>query len=480
MINSARLSSSKIVFLSSATNLVVVSLQAIVLTPLYLRNLGTTQYGAWLGAGDFLLWMQAMDFGISNFATQKMSAAYGKGDKVELISWFSSTVLILTSISALVVLIGWYFSSSVFNTFGLPQQQTLMLTNAFRIAVVGVGFTIFNYAFVGLSRSIQDPWIINIFNIFGSVLGFAVSYWALKHGLGVISIGYGIISRSLTSLIGSLVFILFQRKIFKDIGIIPKLSHIKESIYIAPLSAVGSIGYSVGNQSENAVISYFVSPDLAAAYNTMKKFGDMGKALLDTLSYASFAPFASEYANIGKDSKNSYVKILYNHSLLGIIMCAGLIIFNKDILKFWLNNNIYLGHWINALLAIQVFAVTRSYLLNSMNRAIDDPRVPYLILMIEALAKIGLYVIFIKRFGIFIIPLVSIGVSLLSAWILSIKNSRRLLVQDSQIMVVITLLICLGISRYTFQATNWFVVVLFFLLICISYLWYIKGSNKHV
>lgn len=401
-------------FLASAANILVVSLQALILTPLYLRTFGLNSYGAWLGTGDLLLWLQAMDFGISNFAIQKMSTAHGRDDFQDLMSWFSSTLLMLTFLGFLAAVIAWASSAFIFQPFNLSAEAAAQLISAFRIAGVSLGLTLVNFAFAGFARAMQDPWWINGFTLLGSVTGFAVSYFSLRAGAGVHAIAYGMLARSSVILLGGLAFVSVSWQQFQAVSKQPQLNYLRESLTIAPYSMLGSLGYAASNQSENAVLSYIVSPELAATYNTMKKFGDMGRSLLETLTYATFAPYASEYAEDPRAAAGTYSRILQTHAVLAILLCIFLLFFNRPLLDWWVGHEIYLGHTVNALLALQIYSVTRAYLLNSLDRAMRPPQFAYLFLIGEAVMKLLLLLGMVRFAGVIAVPATASLVALLS------------------------------------------------------------------
>src|SRR2546425_8841364 len=94
----------------NSLNVLVVSVQALLLIPLYLAAVGPRLYGAWLASGEILTWMQAMDLGIPNLMIQRIAAAHGGGDRRVAGEWFASGLLVLGLIGAVIAVLGAVFS----------------------------------------------------------------------------------------------------------------------------------------------------------------------------------------------------------------------------------------------------------------------------------------------------------------------------------------------------------------------------------
>ena len=62
----------------------IASIQSVILIPLHIAHIGPRLYGAWLGSGDILVWMQAFDFGLPNLMIQRIGEAHGRGDAAQV------------------------------------------------------------------------------------------------------------------------------------------------------------------------------------------------------------------------------------------------------------------------------------------------------------------------------------------------------------------------------------------------------------
>src|SRR3989339_378218 len=55
-------------------------ISGVILVPLYLKFISIGLYGAWLATGNVLMWLTALDPGLSTVIQQRVGAAYGNKD----------------------------------------------------------------------------------------------------------------------------------------------------------------------------------------------------------------------------------------------------------------------------------------------------------------------------------------------------------------------------------------------------------------
>src|ERR1700687_510821 len=143
-------------FGGNSANVAIVSLQAVLLIPLYLAAVGPKLAGAWLASGEILVWMQAMDLGIPNLMIQRIAAAHGRGDRRDGARWFASGLLVLGLVSAVIALAGVLISLSLPSLLGVVGPEAEVLRGCFQLGTVASCATIFGNGFVGLSRAVQN------------------------------------------------------------------------------------------------------------------------------------------------------------------------------------------------------------------------------------------------------------------------------------------------------------------------------------
>ncbi|UBV42717.1 hypothetical protein LAJ19_00290 [Deinococcus taeanensis] len=439
---------SRITFLGTLLNFGILTVQLLFLTPLLIRTVGIKVNGAWVGSSDLLLWLQAFDFGLTNYAIQKMSAAYAQRDIKDLSHWFSSTLIILLTLAVGIVVAGPLVAHLIYHPFRLSPMAEQDLKSAFTWGLWAVALTIGSYAFTGLARALQAPLMTMVSVVFGSILGIVISWWFLTHGGGVRSVAYGMFVRALVAFAGGAVaFAIFCRQQQVFVGI-PSKRHLREGLAIMPYSGLGAIGYAVSNQSDNFLMASLLGPHVATQFNTMRRTADVARSIVETLGAANFAGFSHIFARDGvAGSRESYRRLLGLHSLLSFGLGGIFIVFNQWFMQVWLGPGFYLGSLINTLIALQGFLSTRAYLHNTMNRAMVAPQFAFVMLIIEAIVKLALVITVGRTFGVKGILIAGLGVATLSLMVMAARNAAKLTVPDSQWWVVIVGLVLVSLGR---------------------------------
>lgn len=437
-----------ITFTGTLVNFAVLTLQLLWITPLLIRTVGVEVNGAWVGSGDLLLWLQAFDFGLTNYAIQKMSDAQARARVPELSGWFAATLGLLAALGLLIVLLGPLLAPLVYRPFDLGAAERLALEGAFRWGLVAVALTIVSYAFTGLARALQAPLVTTVAVVLGSMLGVAVTWWALAHGAGVAAVAYGMVARAGVSLAGGVLALLhFRTRRAVELRW-PQGAYVRESLGVMPYSGVGALGYALGNQSDNLLVGYLFGPATATMFNTTRRAADVARSVIETLGYANFAGFSHVYARDGAaGGRASYGRILNLHTLLSLALCGGFIVFNEEFVRLWIGERFYMSDLVNTLMGLQVFFATRSYLLNTLNRGMSPPRFAFVMLAVEASAKVLLIVLVARSFGVPMLLLIGMGVAAGVGLVMARRNARVLGPVDGQWLAVTLALGLLGAAQ---------------------------------
>src|SRR5512136_152353 len=115
----------------STASTLIVSIQAVVLIPLYLHAIGPRLYGAWLGSGEILVWMQAFDLGLPNLMIQRIGAAYGQRDSKTVAEYFAAGMAAMAGVALIVGFSVFGFSRLLPGWMGLAGNEASTLKACF-------------------------------------------------------------------------------------------------------------------------------------------------------------------------------------------------------------------------------------------------------------------------------------------------------------------------------------------------------------
>jgi O-antigen/teichoic acid export membrane protein len=400
-------------FVGSAANTVVVSIQAVVLIPMYLHYAGPRLYGAWLASGDLLTWIQILDFGIPNLLIQRVGAAAGSGDHRAAGQWFTTGSVVIAGVAASLTAAGLGVSFLLPGLFPCSEPEALALSGCFALGSVAAGMSLLNNAFVGLARAVQDTVFVNVTTLVGSVAGFAVSFGALLSGAGLWAVAYGLLVRSGISLLGGLGYamILAPASLRAHRGF--DAGVFREYLRAMPATGAGGLAYSLMTQSETILVALVTRPEIAMVYNLTKKGADLAKGFVDMIGFASYGGFAHLVASSAPSAARSvYFEIRALRLVAAFAVAVPFAGLNASLMSLWVGAPQYGGLVLTALFAVQLIATGDSYLVNFLYRATGSVERGSWILVAEACLRVPLMLAGLLVSGLPGVPAAAILVSI--------------------------------------------------------------------
>jgi O-antigen/teichoic acid export membrane protein len=392
-------------FFGTTTNTLIVSIQAVVLIPLYLKVIGPKLYGAWLGTGDILIWLQAIDLG-SALMIQRIGIANGSNDKQKVGEYFTVGTIVLTLMAILVAIISFGLSFILPEMMGINGYEAKLLQNCFLAGALAAAVRMVSNAAYGLSLGIQETGLMNATKVISAISGLGVSLWLVLSGWGLWSIALGLVARSLVFFIGGVVFVATCIK--KKTLMLSKVSKpvFREFVLISPMMALGNFGYALMNQSEAALAAIFIGPEIATILTITRKAIDVASAIVDAIASSSFGSFAhllgsSEVYRILK----VHAEIISLRFSVSVVLGAAYMAVNGSLVTLWVGSTQYGGVFLTILIALRFIFVGNTYLMNYLYRASGGILRGSLALLFESLIRIPLMIGLIFWLGILGLPI---------------------------------------------------------------------------
>ncbi len=407
--NTSRRRAALATLIGSSTSTLIASAQAVVLIPLYLTAVGPRLYGAWLGSGDFLIWMQAFDLGLPNLMIQRIGAAHGQGDSKSVAEYFATGMATMAIVASAIGLAAFGLSFMLPGWMGLSGDEAHTLQWCFVVGVGASTVNVFNNSIVGFSRGIQNTTFMNAIAVASALVGFATSLGLVLVGWGLWAIALGLVARAVISLIGSTVFTAMTLRkglicFFRVRGHI-----LREFLSVSPATALGGISYAVMNQSETALVAIFLKPELAAVLNLTRKALEVARGLVDTIAFATYGGFAHL---VTSDQRHRTLEVLAEISSLrlslAIVTASAYLAVNASLVSVWVGGDQYGGALLTILIAIQFIVVGNSFLLNYLYRAAGAVMQGSLALVAESIARVPLMIGLLLWLGLPGIPIAGI------------------------------------------------------------------------
>ena len=338
----------------NAGSMVILSAQTLVLMPLYLKYIGPRLYGAWLGTGDMLVWLQAFDLGLPNLMIQRIGSAHGRNDMASIGAWFGSGMLVLSVISAVLALAGAVLAAFLPGWMGLAGSDAVLLRSCFTISAIATAGAVLNNGFVGFTRGIQDTARMNLTMLASVLVSFATAAIAIMMGFGLWAPAFATVARAATLLAGGLFVVTPHlrgplKKLFRvDSGIVRELAS------ILPATALGGLGYAAMNQSQVAMAALFLRPEAAVILSATRKAADMLRSIADITGASVYGGFASLVESGERyRARAVFHQICALRSAVVIAGAAGYLAVNHALVCLWVGPRHYGGRVVTILIAIE-------------------------------------------------------------------------------------------------------------------------------
>jgi O-antigen/teichoic acid export membrane protein len=399
---------------SSATTLLV-SIQALVMMPLYLAHIGSRMYGAWLATGELLVLMLAFDMGIPNILIQRIGAALAKSDTKAIGSYFGTGAVILGSFATMLALALAMVSPFVPTWVHLHGAEAQLLQNTFLLDTVAICFMLINFIFQGLARGLQETTVVNVSSFLATLIGFITTLTLLLTGHGLWSISIGVAVRATLTLLGSILFLCFG----VDKAIRSSLRYDREVAQefkkLSPSMFAAGVGYGFMNNSQVLLAALILGPESATIFGLTRKAADVARNILDAVGNASYGGFAHLFASGDtKKSQAIYKEIMAVYLTVGLALMCAYVATNPSLVGVWVSKKVFGGNVLTILLALSTLIGGWSYLTLSLYRSTDHHKAVSSALLLECGCRLPVMVGCLYWFGLPGLPIGAISTGLIS------------------------------------------------------------------
>ena len=351
----AKTTSWHLVFQSLDVGLSIVS--GLILIPLYLQFISEATYGAWLATGNILVWITALDPGLTAVIEQRVASAYGEGDTEEVTNTIGAGLLFGAVISLGIVVVGSSFSVAVVSLLDLsPSINGSIIRDAFRLAVVGSALLVFSYALSGIDQGLQGTFGAGIAGVVAKAVGIGARIMLLYRGYGLFAIPWGNIAGAVASVLGYGGYLMYRIVTERSIQVGFTWRKARRLFELMSYNFFGKAANILSNNADSFIIARYIGAETVTIYRLTKKIPDLGNMFLNRVSVA-FKPATSHL--IGSRSPASTRPVLIRLILyltwatgLGV---GGILALNEIFVELWVGSEIYAGGAVNILLCGLLF-----------------------------------------------------------------------------------------------------------------------------
>lgn len=396
------------------------------LTPFTLRFLSREEYAIFTLAGDLLMWLGLLDFGISSGLNVQAAQLTGRPDS-ERLNRLASTAFFTQNIICLIILVVGTIAALFFPVFfeinPVLSHQAIQVT---LLMVVGVAINIFVQTFASLLIANQQVHIDNLIRLVLVVTRTGLTVILLLSGWKMLSLAIA----NLTAIIITAILAVIRVR-----HLLPDLQIKKKWFSWDVLKSTGNLGiwFSLGGLAGIAIVhldrivtAKIISIELVTTLSLTGRLYTLFGGLLQQLTNTA-RPMLGQLLGAGKLEQAflRYRQLFTVSTGMTIIVAAGILSLNGDFISLWVGKLNYGGFWLDCALALNM--IVHAWVLP--NRAILSSnmivRPQALTRLLEGLFNLALSIFLGLKFGIIGIVLsTAIAGILTSNWYLPLLTFR--------------------------------------------------------
>ncbi len=322
--------------LSKGTNLLV----NLLLVPVMLRQLGAESYGLWITITGTVNMFVLLDIGIANTLTNLISEAYAADNRKLAGEYFSSAFWTVCAVSVaigLAIALAWPSIDwpSLFNisdpTLANSTKQAVATSVVLLLLSLPAGLA------ARLLAGYQEMHLANIFAALGSLGSLGGVLIGLHQGAGLAGLVAGYAAPIVGANILSLLWLIFHYKPWiRPSPRLLHLVHVRRILYSGGQFFIIQVAGLVVMNSDNLVLSHYLSPAAVTPYNVTWRLVGYVLALQGLPVGAMWPALAEAYAR--RDLpwiQQAYRRMRSMTLVILLVACTVLLPFGKSIIRVW-------------------------------------------------------------------------------------------------------------------------------------------------
>lgn len=392
---------------------------SLLMVPIVIHYVNSTQYGIWLTLSSIIGWFSFFDIGFGNGMRNKFAESIAKGEHEKARIYVSTTYAILTIIIAIILTL--FFCINPFlNWAKILNTPSGMAGELSLLALIVFVFFCLQFVFQLITTVItanQQPAKASLLSLIGNFLSLAIIFILTKTTSGsllYLGIVFGI-TPVVVLIASSIWFYTHQFKIFA-----PSLKHVKFR-YAYDLMSLGlkffliQIASIVFYQTSNIIIAQLFGPAQVTPYNIAFKYFSVIPMFFGIILTPFWSAFTEAWSkNDLKWIKNIMKRLVQTWSILAVIAFV-MFLFSSFIYRIWVGKEIIVPVSLSAVIAGYVVLNAWNGIFSHFLNGVGKIKLQLYLAIFGSLLNIPLAIFLGKELGIYGIILSTTLISLMAS-----------------------------------------------------------------
>jgi O-antigen/teichoic acid export membrane protein len=407
-------------------NLALLTVQGLVLVPLYLRYVGSELYGAWLASGDLLGWLALLDMGVAGVVTQRMAAAHGRGERAELGEYYATGLAVQAVLVAVLTALAAAAAPFIPGWLGIHGPDARLLSACFAVAGIATGVGILATLVASLPLAVQRMGFYTAASLASTLAGLVVTLWGLLSGAGLWALVWGMLARSglLLLSVGA-----YAAGVLRHEGarLRVRMPVLRELGSLGGATFLSMLGNTAVGRCDALLVAVVFRPELATVYVLTRRAAEIIAMFLARVGGAVFPGFA-HLVGAGQLPRARQVLAQVDRGYLAVasLALALYMALNRTFMELWVGPAQYGGHLLTVLIALNVLLVGRAAVIVYLLGGAGDIRRSAHVIFAEAVVRVGATLALLYLLGVRGVPVAGIVTTIVSAQVAMGMLARRL------------------------------------------------------
>lgn len=346
----------------------------LLLTPLAVRSLDPTLYGAWLLTGDVLAWLSLADPGLSPVLSQRVAVFYGEKNGAEIGRSLVAGLLLTAIVVALLAGLGLAATQLMDEIIQLEGLASRTVRDAFGVALAGTVLVVFSHTLFAVTQGLQSgPGNGLIYN--GALLiSLVATAAALARGWGLLALAWPVVLRGALYALGNGLYLAWRLRT-ERIQLRFSRKTLLDLLHPLPFTLLARLAGALLANLENALLTRRLGVATVPVYVLTRKGPDLARLLIERSVVAFGPPLAlavgqGDHAPVRRTLCRVGIALVWALGLLA----GGVLLFNEAFVQLWVGGAFFSGKITNALLAAVVVLQALTNGLIALGVALGDVR----------------------------------------------------------------------------------------------------------
>lgn len=398
----------------------------LVLIPMTINYVNTTQYGIWLTLSSVISWFSFFDIGLGNGLKNKLAEANAKGDVEKARIYISTTYAILVIISFFIFVCFFFLNRFINWNEILNTDQGYQLSH---VALLVVSFFCLQFVIQLINvvlTALHVPSKVSAINVVGQFCYLCCLFVLTQKTNGSL-MNLVLVLAGVPLLIQVISSIWLFKTSFKSFS--PRIGNIhfkyaKSLLSMGAVFFIIQIGALVLFQTDNIVITQLFGPQEVTTFNIAYKLFSVVTMVFAIVMTPFWSAFTDAYAR----NDNEWIKNVMQKMIVVLVwLCFVVIILlflSPFIYEVWLNGKIQIPFSLSATVSlcaiVNCWMMVVCYFLNGINKI----RLQFYLYVVGTIVNIPLAVFLGRKIGLIGIPISNLIVLSVMATVLHVQCKK--------------------------------------------------------